>query len=85
MSLLPVEQPLVNKFYQANKARGKAKGHEQVWVVKEKDIINIDITRYLSEKAVDESAAKLIPKNSVLFVSRVGVGKLFLSEIFLEN
>ena len=48
--------------------------------VKEKDIINIDITRYLSEKAVNESAAKLIPKNSVLFISRVGVGKLFVSK-----
>jgi len=48
--------------------------------VKENDIINIDITRYLSEKAVDDSAAKLIPKNSVLFVSRVGVGKLFVSK-----
>lgn len=48
--------------------------------VKEKDIINIDITRYLSVKAVAESATKLIPKNSVLFVSRVGVGKLFVSK-----
>ncbi|MDO5981561.1 restriction endonuclease subunit S [Flavivirga spongiicola] len=51
--------------------------------VKEKDILNIEITRYLSTKAVNESATKLIPKNSVLFVSRVGVGKLFVSIVDL--
>jgi len=41
----------------------------------ENDVINISITRYISEKALKESATKLIPKNSVLIVSRVGTGK----------
>ncbi|NQZ06236.1 MAG: GNAT family N-acetyltransferase [Algicola sp.] len=34
-----VQLPLVNKFYKANRARGKAKGNESVWVVKDKDEI----------------------------------------------
>jgi GNAT superfamily N-acetyltransferase len=31
-----VQLPLVNKFYKVNRARGKAKGNERVWVVKDK-------------------------------------------------
>ena len=31
-----VQLPLVNKFYKAHRARGKAKGNESVWVVKDK-------------------------------------------------
>lgn len=30
-----VQLPLVNKFYKANRARGKAKGNERVWVAKD--------------------------------------------------
>lgn len=32
--LAPLQLPLVNKFYKQNRARGKAKGNETVWVVK---------------------------------------------------
>ncbi|WP_347374479.1 restriction endonuclease subunit S [Aequorivita sp. Q41] len=51
--------------------------------ISEKDIFNLKITRYLSEEAIDDSATKIIPKGSVLFVSRVGVGKLAVSKIKL--
>lgn len=48
------------------------------------DIIEDDIrvgkiTRYITEKAITESAAKLIPAGSLLFVARVGVGKVAVS------
>lgn len=46
----------------------------------EDDILNINITRYLTMTALSESATKIIPKESVLFVSRVGVGKLAVSQ-----
>jgi type I restriction enzyme S subunit len=45
----------------------------------ENDISNINVTRFITEKAISESATKLIPVNSVLFISRVGVGKLAVS------
>lgn len=47
------------------------------------EIKNVSITRYITEKAVIESAAKIIPKGSLLIVSRVGVGKLCISPIDL--
>jgi citrate lyase synthetase len=37
--LNPIQLALVNKFYKANGARGKAKGNERVWVVKQQQII----------------------------------------------
>ena len=40
------------------------------------NIHRISITRFISEKAVNNSATKLISTNSVLIVSRVGVGKV---------
>ena len=46
----------------------------------ENDISNINVTRFITEKAISESATKLIPVNSVLFISRVGVGKLAVSK-----
>ncbi|PQV51780.1 type I restriction enzyme S subunit [Jejuia pallidilutea] len=49
----------------------------------ENDIFNINITRYISNEAIEESAAKLVPLNSVLFVSRVGIGKLAVSNLNL--
>ena len=48
--------------------------------VNEGDITNLNITRYITNKAITESATKIIPKGSVLFVSRVGVGKLAVSK-----
>ncbi len=48
--------------------------------IAEDDIHNISITRFINLKAIKESATKLIPKGSVLFVSRVGVGKFAINE-----
>ncbi len=46
----------------------------------EQDIHKININRFISKTAVKESATKIIPKNSILFVSRVGVGKIAISK-----
>lgn len=48
--------------------------------VNESDVFNLNITRYISDKAISDSATKIIPANSVLFVSRVGVGKLAVNK-----
>ena len=44
--------------------------------VEENDIYNINMTRFITQEAIDNSATKIIPKNSILIVSRVGVGKV---------
>lgn len=49
----------------------------------EEKINKIKITRFISEEAILNSATKLIPKNSILIVSRVGVGKVAVSDIDL--
>jgi type I restriction enzyme S subunit len=46
----------------------------------ENDIHNINIHKFLTKEAVEESATKIIPKNSVLLISRVGVGKLAINK-----
>lgn len=51
--------------------------------ITEKDIFNLTVTRYLSKEAVKESSTKIIPKNSILFVARVGVGKLAVANVEL--
>jgi type I restriction enzyme S subunit len=43
-------------------------------------IHKIDKTRFITEKAIEESATKLIPKGSVLMVSRVGIGKFAIAD-----
>lgn len=48
--------------------------------ISEDDIHNISISQYINEIAIVESATKIIPKGSILFVSRVGVGKLAVSK-----
>ena len=45
----------------------------------EESIFKINITRYISENALTQSATKLIPANSILIVSRVGVGKIAIA------
>jgi len=40
----------------------------------------ININKFINKKSIKESATKIIPRNSVLFVSRVGVGKLAINE-----
>jgi type I restriction enzyme S subunit len=49
----------------------------------ENDLHNINIYRYLNDLAIKESATKIIPKNSILLVSRVGVGKLAINKVEL--
>ena len=44
------------------------------------DIHNLKPTRFITEKAINESSTKLVPANSVMFVSRVGVGKLAINQ-----
>ncbi|WP_419596405.1 restriction endonuclease subunit S, partial [Thiolapillus sp.] len=42
-------------------------------------IKEISITKFITPEAIKKSATKLIPKNSILLVSRVGVGKLAIT------
>ena len=45
----------------------------------EGDIKNIKIHRFINDISIKESATKLIAKNSILFVSRVGIGKVAIA------
>ena len=45
----------------------------------EDSISQINITRFITKQAVQESATKLVPAISILLISRVGVGKLAVS------
>lgn len=47
--------------------------------IKEDNISNICITRFINNNSIKQSATKIIPKGSVLFISRVGVGKLAIN------
>lgn len=51
--------------------------------VYEDNITKLNITRYITDDAIQNSATKLIPPNSILVVSRVGVGKVVISPIAL--
>ena len=46
----------------------------------DESIFQIKTTRFISEKAISQSATKLVPKNSILIVSRVGVGKVAIAK-----
>ncbi|MCL6258048.1 restriction endonuclease subunit S [Aquiflexum sp. TKW24L] len=46
-------------------------------------IYQIRMNRFITENAVSNSATKIIPKHSILIVSRVGVGKIAVSEVEL--
>jgi len=46
----------------------------------ENSIFSIKKHRFITENAILESATKKIPKNSILIVSRVGVGKVAISD-----
>lgn len=48
--------------------------------ISENNIHNISITRFINENAIKQSATKIVPKGSILFVSRVGVGKLAINK-----
>lgn len=47
--------------------------------INENNINHINITRYITADAVKNSATKICPSNSILIVSRVGIGKVALS------
>ncbi|WP_419610754.1 restriction endonuclease subunit S, partial [Thiolapillus sp.] len=47
--------------------------------ISEDFVKEISITRFITPGAIQKSATKLIPKNSILLVSRVGVGKLAIT------
>ena len=49
--------------------------------LEEGNIYKINISKYITEEAIDNSATKLLPANSILIVSRVGVGKLAINEV----
>ena len=44
------------------------------------NIFKIDKTRFITDEAISESATKIVPANSILIVSRVGVGKFVVSK-----
>lgn len=46
----------------------------------EGDIHNINIHKWINENAIKETATKVIPKESILLISRVGVGKLAINK-----
>lgn len=46
----------------------------------EDSIHEFNISRYISEEALNDSATKLVPEKSVLLVSRVGAGKLAITK-----
>jgi len=48
--------------------------------IKENNVQEIDISRFITEEAINESATKIISKNSVLIVSRVGIGKFAVAK-----
>jgi len=43
------------------------------------NIYNVTMTRFITEFAVNASATKICPKNTILIVSRVGVGKIAIA------
>ena len=45
----------------------------------EENIHQINTTRFITKDAIKKSATKLVPKNSILIVSRVGVGKVAIA------
>ncbi|OHU88419.1 MULTISPECIES: GNAT family N-acetyltransferase [Pseudoalteromonas] len=66
ISLLePVATPLINKFYQQHKGRGRATKHDQNWVVKAPDII---------------AACRVQDKEGELFLSSVLVAEDFRNQ-----
>lgn len=48
--------------------------------INDNDIHRISISRFINDEALKQSATKLIPMGSILFVSRVGVGKLAINQ-----
>lgn len=47
--------------------------------ISDDNIQDICISRFISDEAIQETATKIVPANSILLVSRVGVGKLAIT------
>ena len=47
--------------------------------MEENNIHVVNITRYITKDAIDNSATKRVPKDAILIISRVGVGKVAVS------
>lgn len=47
--------------------------------IEDESITRISMSRFITEEALKDSATKKVPPNSILLVSRVGVGKLAIS------
>lgn len=45
----------------------------------DEDIYKINTTRFITQEAISQSPTKLVPKNSILIVTRVGVGKVAIT------
>jgi len=58
-------------------------GGSNPWVsssdISEDNIHEIKISRFISDEAIQETATKVVPANSILLVSRVGVGKIAIT------
>jgi type I restriction enzyme S subunit len=48
--------------------------------ISEDSIHDIKISRFITDEAIQETATKLVPANSILLVSRVSVGKLAVTK-----
>ncbi|MCR5290400.1 MAG: restriction endonuclease subunit S [Treponema sp.] len=48
--------------------------------IKKNNIKDVFPTRFITKSAIENSATKICPKNTILIVSRVGVGKLAISK-----
>lgn len=46
--------------------------------ITEHDVNNIHPKKFISDEAIEKSATKLVPENSIAMVTRVGVGKLVI-------
>ena len=51
--------------------------------ISDNDINSVKVTRYITNEAIENSATKICKAPSVLIVSRVGVGKVAMSNIDL--
>ena len=48
--------------------------------ISEESIYQINIRRFITKEAIEQSATKEVPENSILLLSRVGIGKLAISK-----
>lgn len=51
--------------------------------ITEDKIHEVNVTRYITEKAVENSATRICPQDTILVVSRVGVGKIAIAPFAL--